>query len=68
MFPIFSKAFEKKLENSNEKKKIKNKNDTGGVNKNSNGKIKLKKMNKMSKSNKSDCFTEDINIIKQKKK
>jgi hypothetical protein len=65
LFPLFSKVFEKKLENSHEKKKIKNKIDSG-LKKNLNGTIKNKKLNKVTKSNKSDCFTEDINIIKQK--
>ena len=65
LFPLFSKVFEKKLENSHEKKKTKNKTDSG-LNKNSIGTTKNKKLNKVTKSNKSDCFTEDINIIKQK--
>ena len=43
LFPIFSKAFEKKLETSNDKKKLKNKNEQHtSINKNSSSKQKKK--------------------------
>ena len=69
IFPIFSNTYEKKLDNSSDKKKIQNKNEQYKNFSNSK-KNKLKPIEKTKskpKPNKLNCFTEDINIIKQKK-
>ena len=65
LYPMFSKVYQKQFDTSTEKKKKENKNVE--YRKSSNIKKKNSK-NKMNiKSNKINCFTEDINSIKQKK-
>ena len=68
LFPLFSKVFEKKFDNSSDKKKIKNQKESY-TKKTSNSKSKkaCSKNNKPEqKINKINCFTDDINNTKQK--
>ena len=67
LYPIFSKALEKQFDISTENKKKENKNKNVTYKKTSNIKKKNSKNKDNIKSNEINCFTEDINIIKQKK-